>query len=348
MTKLVRENLRGSFKAAKDAHPGLMLQRGWTDFVQTNADNAGANGKTEHIERICNIPAGDLYTRAYQRWMNTTSDESRFSKIAMKIDGRLLIGLTGGGALETGCAVSHTYGTPYLPGSSIKGIVRAWAEENMQDWKKQFDDLFGTTDLSGLVAFHDAWWIPDSGAASHKNHPFVADIVTPHHPEYYKGQGKPATDLDSPVPNALIGVRGSFLFVLEGNPMWVRTVQRMLEKALGEYGIGAKTRAGYGYLAKDTVAEKKAQEAAKQRTEAETFIRVRLHRNVGTGEIKAILADGKSTAPVKGDAAQALLSKLPEELRAGKKIKEGKLEVEATITSEGNMQKMLDIRQIAA
>lgn len=254
MTALVREKVSKAFKAAldrKDVHPGLLLQRGWTDYVKTDASNEGTGGKGEHLSRICGIPTTDFYQHAYDRWQKATTDATRFSRTVMKIDGRLLIGLTGGGALETGCAVSHTYGTPYLPGSSIKGVVRAWAEQNMPDWKKQFNDLFGTTDLSGLVAFHDAWWVPESGGTGHKNHPFVADIVTPHHPEYYQGHGADATDLDSPVPNALIGVRGSFLFVIEGDAAWRGLAEKMLVKALGDWGIGAKTRAGYGYLTPD-------------------------------------------------------------------------------------------------
>lgn len=265
MTALVRDALRPALKDAnQSAHPGLLLQRGWAV-----KDDQDAEAKTRHIERICAIPAPKLYERAYARWLKSTADEARFTRVAMKIEGRLLIGLTGGGALETGCAVSHSYGTPYLPGSSIKGVVRAWAEKAMPEWGKQFNDLFGTTDLSGLVTFHDAWWIPDNGG-SHKSQPFVADIVTPHHPDYYSSAGeKPATDLDSPIPNALIGVRGSFLFVLEGELGWRGLAENMLIKALAEDGIGAKTRAGYGYLALDKeINQRLANEAAESRRAA--------------------------------------------------------------------------------
>lgn len=345
MTALVRTVLRDAIKAARDAHPGLLLQRGWVDFTKADTANGGHGGRGEHIERICKIPASALYEHAYERWLKVIADDRRFARVPMKIEGRLLIGITGGGALETGCAVSHSYGMPYLPGSSIKGVVRAWAETNMQEWQSQFNNLFGPRDSSesGMVGFHDAWWIPGSGGANHKNLPFVTDIVTPHHPDYYAGKA-PATDLDSPVPNNLIGVRGSFLFVIEGHPMWLKLAQRMLESAMSDRGIGAKTRAGYGYLSVDKVEAEKTEKAAKQKRESETYIRVKLHRNVGTGEIKAILQDGKTTAPLKGAAADALLNKLPEELRKGKKIKEGKLDVEATIVSDGNMLVLVDIR----
>jgi CRISPR-associated protein Cmr6 len=260
MTQLVRNALK-SMTPPATVHPGLLLQRGFPVYHPEATQRGEA--KVAHLDRIYGSSTGNFYQHSYDRWKKSTADTTRFTQTIMKIEGRLLIGLTGGGALETGCAVSHTYGTPYLPGSNIKGVIRAWAEENMPEWKAQFNDLFGTTNLSGLVAFHDAWWVPESGGAGHKNQPFAADIVTPHHPEYYKGQGVPATDLDSPVPNALIGVRGSFLFVIEGDAAWRGLAGKMLVKALGDWGIGAKTRAGYGYLTDDKDANQRlALEAA--------------------------------------------------------------------------------------
>ncbi|WP_374326920.1 type III-B CRISPR module RAMP protein Cmr6 [Azonexus sp.] len=263
MTQLARAALKPLYRAANSAHPGLLLQRGWTDFVRTDAQNAGSTGKTEHIERICRIPAPGFYERAYDRWLAATGKSTRFSRLIMNVEGRLLIGLSSGSSLETGCTVAHTHGMPMLPGSSIKGVVRAWAESNMPDWQSQFNELFGTHELSGLIAFHDAWWVPDSGAAGHKNAPFVADIVTPHHPDYYAGKG-PATDLDSPVPNSLLGVRGSFLFVLEGDKGWRELAARMLARALAQRGIGAKTSAGYGRLVLDREANSRLDNLARQ------------------------------------------------------------------------------------
>ena len=287
MPTLTRTAHRPLLRDARNAHPGLLLQRGWTDFVRADAQNDGADGKAEHIERICNIPAGDFYQRAYHRWCDATRDGGRFSRMVMKVEGRLLLGLASGGALETGCTVAHSHGMPLLPGSSIKGVVRAWAESAMPEWQGQFDELFGSNELSGLVAFHDAWWVPRSGIGRYENHPFVADILTPHHPGYYSGQG-PATDLDSPVPNSLIAVRGSFLCVLEGERGWRELAGKMLVKALAQRGIGAKTSSGYGHLSLDQERNQRLEAEARQAAVAALSPEERYRHEIGAMSEKTL------------------------------------------------------------
>ena len=121
-TRLMRTALRRLYQAARDGHldchPGLLLQRGLPEH-----DDGNQNAKTSHIERVCRGVITDFYRHAYDRWRNATADEARFRSVVMKIETRLFIGLTGGGMLETGCLISHSYGTPCIPGSSIKGLV---------------------------------------------------------------------------------------------------------------------------------------------------------------------------------------------------------------------------------
>ncbi|RVT47828.1 type III-B CRISPR module RAMP protein Cmr6 [Rheinheimera sediminis] len=251
MTQLIRTALKTAFSTAKDANAALLLQRGWANFTQQKSANE-AGSKTEHIARICGIPASPFYTRAYDRWLENTSG-ANFLRLVLKVDNRLLIGLSGGGALETGCALSHNHGMPYIPGSSIKGAVRAWAEAALSEHKALFDELFGAKDSSSaaLLEFYDAWWVPHSAPGHYNNRPFVQDIVTTHHAEYYQGKGAAASDLDSPVPNALVAVQGSFVFVVGTVPDYAPLVKNLLQKALAANGIGAKTASGYGYFSAD-------------------------------------------------------------------------------------------------
>ena len=243
-TRLIREALRTLYKAGgDDPHPGLLLQRGLAEH-----DGDDQESKTRHIARVCGCPASDLYRRAYERWKQATDDPSRFRSVSLQLQTRLFIGLAGGGMLETGCAIGHSHGAPYIPGSSIKGVVSAHVREvfgtNGRDIR---DELFGSSapELSGLVTFHDAWWVPGSAES-----PLTQEIVTTHHRDYYGKDGSTAaTDFDKPIPNALVAVRGGFLFVIEGPVDWLDLTEQMLISALSTRGIGAKTRAGYGLFA---------------------------------------------------------------------------------------------------
>ena len=276
-TQLMRASLRPLYKVAQEpdarpAHPGLLLQRGLTEHDKDNQaaktahkDNQAA--KTNHIERVCQSTASEFYKRTYNRWKQATANRNRFRRVFLKLETRMFIGLTGGGMLETGCAISHSHGMPYIPGSSIKGVVNAYVRERLGAAGTEIrEELFGapaTEDqpagLSGQITFHDAWWIPGSALR-----PLVQEVVTSHHLEYYGKEGAtPATDFDNPIPNAQVAVQGSFLFVLEGPLAWLELAEEMLTDALGSYGVGAKTRAGYGLFRED--AERREQEEAERR-----------------------------------------------------------------------------------
>ncbi len=269
MTELMRQALRHHYakaKDAKDAHPGLLIQRGLSQHDEQNKEL-----KTQHIQDICKIQASEFYQQAYNRWLTQAADCQRFATVVLTLETRLFIGLTGGGMLETGCAISHSYGMPYIPGSSVKGVVNAQVRRSAfgQHYPDHCDELFGAAPskddpdgLAGLISFHDAWWVPQS---TNSNKPFVEEVVTTHHLDYYGKEGAvPASDLDSPIPNAQIAVQGSFLFVLEGPADWLPLAKQMLVAALTIDGIGAKTRAGYGLFHKD---ETQQQALAKQLAE---------------------------------------------------------------------------------
>lgn len=153
---------------------------------------------------------------------------------------------------------------PYIPGSALKGLVRAKArgyakgQGDEKQFSKVIDILFGTsTDApeadAGYLIFHDAWWIPkQEGGCEDK--PYVPEIVTVHAAEYYAnqgGEGTPHPDMESPNPNQQLAVQGSFYFVIEGVPQWAELGRKFLTIALEEEGIGGKVAAGYGYFEED-------------------------------------------------------------------------------------------------
>ena len=284
-TPLMRQALRPLYEAAQDApHPGLLLQRGLPEHNE--GDKGDKEARTKHVARVCGNDqdkaegkshgqsahpehvrrhdADSFYQRAYRRWKQAASDAMRFRSVVLKLETRLFIGLSGGGMLETGCAIGHSHGAPYIPGSSVKGVVNAHARERFgptEDGRTVCDELFGApateaqpTGSSGLITFHDAWWVPDSA-----ERPLVPEIVTTHYPDYYANEGKSTapTDFDSPVPNAQVAVHGEFLFVIEGPPAWLVLAREILISALSTRGAGAKTRTGYGLFGTEAVVEAK-------------------------------------------------------------------------------------------
>ena len=182
--------------------------------------------------------------------MVTASNIHMFSSTTAPLTGRLYIGVTRTNALETGVTTSHAYGMPMIPGSAVKGLCRSVVKrKGLDSAVERF--MFGTgaeentgTDEAGGLVFHDAWW---DGANIDK--PFVAEVVTPHHQEYYGSEGEvPATDFDSPIPANQIAVQGKFYFAIQGDKAWADFALKILRLGLTEVGIGGKRSSGYGFF----------------------------------------------------------------------------------------------------
>lgn len=171
MVQLVRDKLKEAFDHSDSINQVFYCKKACLKLIQKNSDAKSDNNKTGHLNKIVKLPASPEYKNGFNRWFDLTLDENRFSQTAMTLENRLLIGLTGQGALETGCSLSR-YGMPYIPGSSVKGAVRAWANQHLAGHSDELEQLFGTADseqpyrVSGLVTFHDAWWIPDPAKKS--------------------------------------------------------------------------------------------------------------------------------------------------------------------------------------
>ncbi len=203
--------------------------------------------------------------------------------------GRVLCGLGELTPTENGLAVHHTYGVPYLPGSSLKGIVKAWCRETCRtgEWReggKAFRDAFGDPASSddeggyaGAVCFLDALWVP--GEPDLPDSPWAAEIATPHFGQYYCNDPKhPEPDgTESPRPVVFLAAQGGFRVVVEGPAFLAEPATELLCEALERRGIGAKSRAGYGrfrvldHLSRADEAERQAREerdAARARAQA--------------------------------------------------------------------------------
>ncbi|MDM8565352.1 type III-B CRISPR module RAMP protein Cmr6 [Candidatus Halobeggiatoa sp. HSG11] len=178
--------------------------------------------------------------------------------------------------VENGMSWHHTLGVPYLAGSSMKGLLRAWVESG---WNEELDenqtkqrrrDWFGMVkgedgddkDQAGKLIFFDA--IPIEPVK------LIPDIMTPHYGDWYAEGGNitsvknqperiPA-DWHDPVPVPFLAVKDTKFLVTvvardKKNDDQAKLALKELVEALQWLGAGAKTAAGYGHLDRKTEEE---------------------------------------------------------------------------------------------
>ena len=114
---------------------------------------------------------------------------------------------------------------------------------------KELIDIFGTQREKGKVIFFDALPIIEG------NRDFIVlDVMNVHYGDYYQDEsGKtPPGDWMNPTPIFFLAVeKGTkFRFSLASKcENLARISMKLLKEALKNFGIGAKTSAGYGYFA---------------------------------------------------------------------------------------------------
>ena len=194
-------------------------------------------------------------------------------------DSRLVIGLGGDSVLETSLTLHKIFGIPYIPATALKGVVRIvkfWElakEKDLKVFQEKFYGeldtsgeeifraqlLFGAKNFKGLLLFLDAF--PEIN----NEKLFDVDIMNVHYSDYYT-KNEPPTDWQQPTPIFFLTVKEGVNFHIavlfdqyryeklpkEYKKLDLNNLQDELEKlltsALSEFGVGAKTRLGYGVL----------------------------------------------------------------------------------------------------
>lgn len=162
---------------------------------------------------------------------------------------RLVTGLGYRHPVENGFAWHPVLGTPYLPGSGLKGVARAWARLLEID-STEIERIFGPRGegkepQAGRVIFLDA--IPDVPIK------LVGDVITPHYGPYYSRGEAPGDYLDpNPIPFLVVEKGATFLAGIlprdQQDQEDADLAQTWLREALEQLGAGAKTANGYGRL----------------------------------------------------------------------------------------------------
>ena len=193
----------------------------------------------------------------------------------------LITGLGMESPTETGIVLDRNLGVPYIPASSVKGVLRLAHAINLAKklpqsevekvLKEGFDSnelsyYFGSTDTDaknskrGRLVFLDVY---------PKNIPELKlDIMTTHYPKYYMGDKNNSKPLENeePVPVPFLAVKEGTVFVFrcvylplfetDVNGKLVlekydkeeaeKIIKDMFQTAFNVVGFGAKTSIGYG------------------------------------------------------------------------------------------------------
>jgi CRISPR-associated protein Cmr6 len=319
-------------KQPKIAHADLLLDRYLKKSKE--ADNGeDQKQKRELLEAACRAVAAapSLYEHCFNRWRSCLPQWP--PPIELSVNGRMIIGLGSESVLETGIALHHTYGTPVIPGSALKGLAahycsQVWgeADREFQTKHEYHKTLFGDTDDSGHIIFYDAWIDPASLSGC-SDSGLVLDVMTPHHRDYYAGMEAAApTDFDDPNPILFLSVTGRFHIALacdvpdDEGCKWAKLALDLLKEALENWGIGGKTSSGYGRLSarSNTYQESKSAGSLSARRNPGTDVVVKVIgprakgkglrvQEAGRSEGSLTVGDPPAPMPVEGEEISVLV-----------------------------------------
>ncbi len=229
-------------------------ETGKSDWVNVSAKRVGNTALLEEAcTRIGRLAAGQNGAVAYFR-----------------TNGPFVTGLGREHPVGNGFVWHHVLGVPYLPGSSLKGILRAFARERnvpAADLTRMFGPDNRREVAVGSVIFFDAF--PSAPVQ------LKADVMTPHYGPYYQDEnGKtPPADWYDPTPIPFLAVAEQQIFVFacaprrpnnEADRKDSERVLQWLPEVLDWLGAGAKTAAGYGRFNVDEQANRTVAEEVRK------------------------------------------------------------------------------------
>lgn len=124
-------------------------------FKNDERHNKKTNETTGHKFLIQHNEYGNLnfqnLVQRQKRNVETIFNENQRKTIDFSPDWRFVVGLGGGSVYKTSITLHHIYGIPYIPASSIKGVVRSWI----------ISECFGTEEDSEAKAFNQSQLLCD-------------------------------------------------------------------------------------------------------------------------------------------------------------------------------------------
>jgi len=265
----------GDLKTAPSGNEGLRFDKfvnTWKrDFTGFKDEKSGGQpGKTAWIASFAG-KVGDesLLNDAHaRRAAFLTAHGTRSRQVEMRTEWRFVTGLGREHPVENGFAWHHTLGVPYLPGSSLKGLLRAWCREVAEATTDVDSDDRRALDqrIAALFGAGPTSEDPDSGVIGGLIVLDVlpvapvelrADVMTPHYQPYHTASPEnPPSPGDwfspNPIPFLTVAPGQAFCIALlartEAAGEHLGWVFEHLQEALAWMGAGAKTATGYGRL----------------------------------------------------------------------------------------------------
>jgi CRISPR-associated protein Cmr6 len=296
-------------------HAGLWFERFFNGFAQDwqiPKPDVNQDAKKDWIKTVTGLSGSqkqlDDFNQRQQALVNHLQGQSR----CYRTDWHFVSGMGNPHPVENGFSWHPTLAVPYLAGSAVKGLVRAWVEMNDDELKKErLKTWFGTADKKEVAEQSGAFIFFD--AVPYERPHLIGDIMTPHMGEWYaKGdncQLKPETipaDWHEPVPVHFLAVKNAkFIFSIAARNKATATTELdavvlALKNALEWLGAGAKTATGYGYMTDVTDDESFLEAMQIKQKEISAAQAKKVHLNQLSPlekEIEQLLEDHKSQVP---------------------------------------------------
>lgn len=332
---------------------GLWFERFFDQYNQNNNNWEVGTGKTQWlIDNFKNKKVGDekhlsAHAQAQMKLVASLKGQSHVFKASW----HFVTGMGNPHPVENGFAWHPTLGVPYLTGAAVKGLVRSYIENYLDDTPENRQQLlfdwFGSIDKdpninkgkmqAGNLIFFDA--LPTKPVT------LGVDIMTPHMGKWYEKGGTdqavgtaeavPA-DWHDPVPVAFLvatDITLLFSFALRQYPnadskrpaIDLADVTDVLQRALEHAGAGGKTATGYGGMI-DPEKQMQLNQALKEATLLIDAERMEGYLKINTRNNSLYLErSGQQLAFATGNKPNELLALLPESLveilKTGKGVK---------------------------
>ena len=263
-----------SASLAQDGNRGLWYDKFCRTWRRLPPEGKDALDKAKWIGEVAGLCGNGGELRQYGERQMRMIESLHGRWFELRTGSPFVSGLGRAHPVENGFAWHYTLGVPYLPGSSVKGVVRAWVTR-WKEVKEAIRILGPPPPVSGVAPEPRVGTVVFPDALPAVPVKLGADVMTPHYGDYYQ-KGDAPGDWMSPTPIPFLVVRAGATFRFAVAPRQpgeksyedCATACAWLKEALEWIGAGAKTAVGYGRMRVDEDAQRRSeQERADRRKE---------------------------------------------------------------------------------